>query len=311
LENHLHALNHPDEQSIDSGPEGLFNLLLERYHMKNPRTDRQTVIGKGKQLRTCRFCHRTVEKGATFKKAAHVIPTALGNDHLKSAEECDDCNQYFGSTTEPSLIAMLNLQRVFLGTQGRGKQDGRPKLKFSDATIMHDGKKVVLQAGPTSRDEDGTIEVDLGRGAPLVPMAVYRALVKIAVSVVDESQLPHLRETIEWVRHARHSEKPLPMVAMSTINLPPDPSAQITVYTRRDPHPHLPHIVGEFRLGCYMFAFAVPFSTEDQWDLVGFFDDPAFRETFQHYMLAAQWVQQNLSSMTQVVLAPRLRFIRR
>lgn len=311
LENHLHVLNHPGEQPIDSGPENIFSLLLERYNMKNPRTDRRTVIGVGQQLRTCRFCHRTAEKGATFRKVAHVIPTALGNDHLKSTEECDDCNEYFGGATEPSLIAMLNLQRVFLGTQGRGKQDGRPKLKFSGATIMNDGEKVVLQAGPALRNENGTFEVDLGRGAPLVPMAVYRALVKIALSVVDEVQLPHLRETIEWVRHALHSEKPLPLVAMSTINLPPDPSAQITVYTRREPHPRLPHIVGEFRLGCYMFAFAVPFSAEDQWDLVGFFDDSTFRETFQHYMLAAQWVQQDLSGTAQVVPAPRLRFVRR
>ena len=311
LESHLHALNHPGEQPIDSGPGGLFSLLLERYDMKNPRTDRQTVIGTGQQRRACRFCNRTPEEGATFKKVAHVIPTALGNDHLKSAEECDHCNEYFGRVTEPSLIAMLDLQRVFLGTQGRGGQHGRPKLKFSGATIMHDGEKVVLQAGPASRDENGTIEVDLGRGAPLVPMAVYRALVKIAVSVVDEVQLPHLRETIEWVRYARHSEKPLPLVAMSTINLPPDPSAQITVYTRRGPNPRLPHIIGEFRLGCYMFAFAVPFSAEDQWDLVGFFDDPIFGETFQHYMLAAQWRQQDLSGTGQVVLAPRLRFVRR
>jgi hypothetical protein len=176
---------------------------------------------------------------------------------------------------------------------------------------MHDGQKVIMQAGAASQNEDGSFEVDLGRGAPLVPMAVYRALVKIAVSVVDEVQLPHLGKTMEWIRHNQHLEEPLPLVAMSTIGLPPDPSAQITVYTRREPHPRLPHIIGEFRLGCYMFAFAVPFSTQDQWNLVGFFDDPTFRETFKHYMLATQWKQQDLSRTTQVVLAPRLRFVKR
>lgn len=310
LENYLHALNHPDALPAEGVPDDLFGALLEIYDAKNPRTDRKTVIGNGKQPRTCRFCHRTSDE-TSFKKVAHVIPTALGNDHLKSAEECDDCNEYFGQETEPSLIAMLDVQRVFLGTQGRGKNDGRPKLKFGSDTLLHDGQKVVVQAHTVSRPDADTFEVTLGRGARQVPMSVYRALVKIVVSVADDKHLPDLAKTIEWVRYAMHADQPLPTVAMATIDLPPDPSAQITVYTRRAPHPRLPHVVGEFRLGCYVFAFAVPFSAQDQWDLVGFFDDPDFQDTFRHYMVAAQWAQRDLSGTEPMALSPRLRIVRR
>lgn len=307
LERYLHGLNHPEDHAADSGVDDLFGLLLERYDTSSLRTDRYTLIGADRDSRTCRFCNRTKATGATFKKVAHVIPTALGNDHLKSAEECDDCNGYFGRETEPSLIAILDVQRVFLGTQGR---DGRPKLHFGEGTLAHDGDKVIIESKSITRDAFGTLVVDLGKGAAFTPSAAYRALVKMIISVIGDEQLPHLKETIEWVRHGMHSDRPLPKVASSVIDLPPNPSAQITVYTRRHPHPRLPHIVGEFRLGCYVYVFAVPFSDQDQWDLVGFFDDADFKDTFKHYV-PAQWVQQDLSGQMKVVTSPQLKFAQR
>lgn len=310
LENYLYTLNHPEAPPAKGASDDLFGLLLDLYDAKNPRTDRKTVIGTGRKPRTCRFCHRTANE-TSFKKVAHVIPTALGNDHLKSAEECDECNEYFGQETEPSLIGMLDVQRVFLGTQGRGENNGRPKLKFGSDTLMHDGQKVVVQAHAVSKPDADTFEVTLGRGARLVPMSVYRALVKIVMSVLDEELLPDLTKTIEWVRYGLHSDQPLPEVAMATVYLPPDPSAQITVYTRRTPHPRLPHVIGEFRLGCYVLVFAVPFSAQDQWNLVGFFEDVNFKDTFRHYVAAAQWTEWDLSGTKPMALSPRLRFVKR
>lgn len=308
VERFLHDLNHPDDKSRDAGNE-LFGALLASYDMSNPRTDRPTLIGKDSHPRRCRFCKRTTAEGATFKKAAHVIPTALGNDHLKSAQECDDCNEYFGCETEPSLIAMLDIQRVFFGTQGRSKSGGRPKLRFGDDVLMHDGSKVNIQAQTVHEDPHGGLTVELGKGASLTPSAVYRALTKMALSVVPEDQLPFLGDTIDWVRRHPNTDRPLPKVATAVVFLPPDPSAQLTVYTRREPHPRLPHIVGEFRLGCYIYVFAVPFSQQDEWDLVGFFEEDAFSSTFKHYAQAAQWTQQDLSRQTKVSVAPRLRFV--
>jgi transcriptional regulator with XRE-family HTH domain len=308
LENYLHALNHPEAPPVKGASNDLFSVLLDLYDMKTPRTDRKTMIGAGKEPRTCRFCHRTASE-TSFKKVAHVIPTALGNDYLKSAQECDDCNGYFGNETEPSLIGMLDVQRVFLGIQGRSENNGRPKLKFGSDTLLHDGQRVVVQTHAISNTD--TVEVTLGHGARLVPMSVYRALVKIVLSVLDEEHLPDLTKTIEWVRYGLHADQPLPKVAMATIYLPPNPSAQITVYTRRAPHPRLPHVIGEFRLGCYVFVFAVPFSAQDKWNLVDFFMDVDFKDTFRHYMAVGQWAEWNLSDTKPVALSPRLRFVSR
>jgi transcriptional regulator with XRE-family HTH domain len=310
LENYLHALNCPEAPPAKGASNDLFGVLLDLYDMKTPRTDRKTLIGAGKDQRICRFCHRPASE-TSFKKVAHVIPTALGNDHLKSAQECDECNEYFGKETEPSLIGMLDVQRVFLGTQGRGENNGRPKLKFGSDTLLHDGQRVMVQTHAISNTDADTFEVTLGRGARLVPMSAYRALVKIVLSVLNEEHLPDLTKTIEWVRYGLHADQPLPKVAMATIYLPPNPSAQITVYTRRAPHPRLPHVIGEFRLGCYVFVFAVPFSAQDQWNLVDFFVDVDFKDTFRHYMAAAQWAEWNLSGTKAMALSPRLRFVRR
>jgi len=310
VERFLHGLNHPNSTPDSSGDE-LFGVLLAHYDIANPRTDRPTVIGKDLHPRRCRFCSRTAAEGATFKKAAHVIPTALGNDHLKSAQECDDCNEYFGCETEPSLIAMLDIQRVFLGTQGRGKADGRPKLRFGEDILAHDGSAVNIRAQTVQRDTSGAFTIELGKGARITPSAVYRALTKMALSVVADDQLPFLKDTIHWVRHAPTADRQLPKVATAVVFLPPDPSAQLTLYTRRAPHPRLPHLVGEFRLGCYMYVFAVPFSRQDDWDLVGFFDQEDFQSTFKHYALAGQWVHQDFSRHGHVSMKPRLRFVPR
>lgn len=169
----------------------------------------------------------------------------------------------------------------------------------------------MIKAYDVVRGADDTFEVTLGRGARQIPVAAYRALVKIAVAVVGEEHLPDLTETIEWVRHGSYADRALPLVATANIDLPPNPSAQITVYTRKEPHDRLPHVVGEFRLGCYMFVFAVPFSKRDAWDLVGFFDDPDFRDTFRHYFAATQWAQVDLSGTAPVNPAPRLKFVKR
>lgn len=309
----LHQQNNPD--AVDNwanGGEALFGLLLKRYNMSSPRTDRPIMVGSNDpDKRKCRFCGGTSADGATFRKDAHVIPIALGNHYLKSAEECDGCNEYFGEETEPSLIATLDIQRAFLGIQGRGKNDGRPELRFAEGKVFHDGQKVAIQSRVISKDANDTFTIDLGRGATLTPSAVYRALVKILLSVVDADQLPHLKKTIEWVRYGKHSDQPLPMVASSVINLPPNPSAQITAYRRLAPHPRLPHLVGEFRLGCYVYVFAVPFSDLDAWNLVGFFADADFQDTFRHYSAVQTWVQQDFSSHEPGTLAPQLRFVRR
>ncbi len=207
---------------------------------------------------------------------------------------------------------MLDVQRAFLGTQGRGKNDGRPELKFSEGKIFHDGSKLNIHAANVSKDDaTNAISVQLGKGAAMVPVAAYRALIKIALSVVSD-QLPHLAKTIEWLREGKNGDVRLPTVAAAVIGLPANPSAQITLYVKKDgTESRLPHIVAEFRLGCYVYVYAIPFSDRDSWDLVGFFQDPEFRDVFRHYAAVQGWSQHDLSGQNKITMIPQIKFVPR
>ncbi|WDF77125.1 HNH endonuclease [Mucilaginibacter sp. KACC 22773] len=77
---------------------------------------------KPKAERTCRFCG--VSNDATkFKNIPHIIPQLLGNTHLVSDFECDDCNSHFGRY-ENDLAYSLGIMRTFYGTKGKGAVPG-------------------------------------------------------------------------------------------------------------------------------------------------------------------------------------------
>ena len=303
-------LNDPTAQKGRRGLDLLFGALLEEYDMTSPRMDKRFVIGtQDPDKKVCRFCRKSKRDGVTFKAEAHAISAAFGNKTLFLAEECDGCNKYFGEEVEPSLIALLELYLAFLGTQGRGKHDGRPELHFTQGSMFHDGNKVNIRSSAVTDHGGGHLSVELGASrAKFTPLLAYKALVKMALSVVSEDELPHLEQTRLWTRYDNNRDRPLPKVATALINLPAGPSAQMTLYRRKSERSRLPHIVGQFQLGPYMMVFAVPFSDLDTGDLVGFFDEAEFRATFKHYDMAGKWTSQELSSPLTVDLAPTLNF---
>jgi transcriptional regulator with XRE-family HTH domain len=296
----LNQLNHPQEQPLDQHMQ-VFGALLAQYDFCSPRTDKRIDIGIAKKAdRICRFCAGTTKTGARFDKEAHAIPAALGNKYLKLADECDECNQYFGDEIEPTLVELLNIQRVFLGIESRGSL---PTVKFSGGSMFHDekGDKVtVVVSNKISEDAIGVLRAQLGSGKPIIPQNFYRALCKIALSVIPDNELPTLAKTARWVRDGESDGKPLPKIAAAVVMLPPDPSAQITLYIRKGPHPKMPHVVCEFRLGCYMYVYVLPFSTADESNLIGFFEEEDFKQTFRHYSFVPSWRHQDYSGKQEI-----------
>lgn len=300
----LHQLNHPQEPSQAEAEQEVFGQLLEHYDLCMPRTDKRFQIGNARKAdRTCRFCGGTQASGARFDKEAHAIPAALGNKYLKLADECDECNQYFGNAIEPTLVELLNIQRVFLGIEARGSL---PTVKFSGGQIFRDDKHeqheklLVIVSDKISQDASGVLTAQLGSGKAIVPQNFYRALCKIALSVIPEKELPSLTRTVRWVRYGNSGGKPLPKIAASVVMLPADPSAQIALYIRKESHPTMPHVVCEFRLGCYLYVYVLPFSDRDTSDLIGFFEHEDFRQTFRHYAMVPLWSQQDYSGTEEI-----------
>ncbi len=294
----IHQLNHPNAQTYEAEQNQIFGVLLQEYNISIPRADKHTQIGNAmKKNRKCRFCHQTTKDGATYKKVAHAIPAALGNQYLKLADECDECNGHFGDKVEPTLIELLNVQRVFLGIKSRGAQ---PEIEFSNGKMFHNGKQMVVTSTNISEDASGTLVAQLGNAKSIIPLRFYQALSKIALSVIPEDELPSLERTIRWVRYNESVGKPLPKVVVAIIPFPPSPSAEISLYVRKKGTSRLPHVVCEFRLGCYMYVYVLPFSDKDRWDLIEFFEDEAFKDTFRHYSYVPSWVLQDYSNPNEI-----------
>jgi hypothetical protein len=154
----------------------------------------------GAEPKVCRFCDRG-EDTAQFKKVAHAIPELTGNRTLARLNECDDCNARF-SAFEDDLGTMTLLAR--LASQVSGKQ-GVPTVtgkRKSRVDLGDDGFNIA------SYDNDPIFEIDEESQTYTLtvaerkyrPLGVYKALVKCAISVMDDTELLHVKPAIQWLR---------------------------------------------------------------------------------------------------------------
>ncbi len=268
-----------------------FAPVFAEYELVNPATDRPNTIGNvQKARRVCRFCGGSKATGAKFKGNAHAISFGLGNVHLKLADECDDCNAVFGKELEPHLIALLDIQRVFLGIRGRGADGGLPHAKLRGGEMRHDGERIVIEILADAVDhQDGVLSFEVESDVAVIPERCYRTLAKFVLSVVPEAELTRLKATVEWVRHGLRPEgRNLPTIYTNVVALEPNSSAQLAVYIRSSECSHLPHVVGEFRLGCFVYVLMLPFSDVDEGE-PAFFGNERFMATFLHYAGVPGW----------------------
>lgn len=167
------------------------------------------VLGQ-RNDRRCRFCGKT-EHEVTFSHDAHAIPELLGNKSITTNWECDDCNNYFGRSIENDLGNWSKPMRTFARIRGKG---GVPTLKKSSSggwRIQYDsasGLKIKsYENDPFFEldEEKKVVRFELKRGT-YTPIAVLKALCKIALSLMPENEVVYFKNTISWVRDPDHSK---------------------------------------------------------------------------------------------------------
>src|SRR6478736_2593665 len=70
-----------------------FSQMYSDEVLLHANATRTTFLGE-KTNKVCRFCKRNSNE-TTFKMDAHVFPEFMGNRHLLSHFECDQCNVLF------------------------------------------------------------------------------------------------------------------------------------------------------------------------------------------------------------------------
>lgn len=175
------------------------------------------TIGCSKN-KICRFCGKG-EDEVNFKKIAHVFPESIGNNALASNYECDVCNQFFGNTIENDYANFFSLYHSIMQVDGKS---GIPKCSFKIPCLIRtnecakycvdiDFKDSIPSIRKCREVNDQyikcmnnsmTISKPVGKHCPI---AVFKAIVKMAITVMPIEEIPIFSDTIKWILNPEHS----------------------------------------------------------------------------------------------------------
>lgn len=175
------------------------------------------TIGCSK-YKICRFCGKD-EDEVSFKKIAHVFPESIGNSALASNYECDVCNQFFGNTIENDYANFFSLYHSIMQVDGKS---GVPKCSFKIPCLVRTNECAKYCVDIDFKDSRPSIrkcrEVDdqyikCAKGSMIIskpvgkhcPIAVFKAIVKMAITVMPIEEIPIFSDTIKWILNPEHS----------------------------------------------------------------------------------------------------------
>ena len=306
--------------------DDIFGDLLKNYDLKVFDSSKKMNIGESnRQLRICRFCHNGMNTNikVKFRKKAHAFSESLGNKAIVLHEECDICNEKFGSTIENDFIQYLGIFRVFYKVKGK---NGIPKIKYKDGgSIQHiikenlpkddlvskvEGLTVVTAQNIEHNEETGELTVILESPHKLQEINIYKTLCKYVLSVIDDSELQYLQSSIDWINSDIIDEEvKLPKIAtLLSPELYVD-APVLGVYVRKDNDYSIPHIVAEFKFKSLIFVFLLPFSTKDENDFINPASYEKFWKTFKHYSSIKTWKFQEFSCAKAKKIRFRMKMI--
>lgn len=175
-----------------------FKSFLNDYELIASYHSDQAVAKKflGEKNKYCRFCNKSYPD-VTFKNDAHAIPQFMGNRFLLSNYECDDCNELFSRTLENEMGNFMKILHTSYGVKGQKKI---PTYKRNGVRFETIGTEVNIEGNFTyeyinPQKLSITLPTD-----EFIPIAIYKCLTKIALSIIPEKEILHLRKVFEWIR---------------------------------------------------------------------------------------------------------------
>lgn len=170
------------------------------------------------QKKICRFCGKS-ENEVSFNKIAHAVPESIGNHVLASNYECDICNEFFGNTIENEYANFFGLYHSIMQIAGK---NGVPKCKFKVPcdkrteecaqycveVFFQDNMPCIRKCREVGNEylilseNSLTISKPVGRCCPI---AVFKTIVKMAISVMPVEELHLFSSVITWILEAEHS----------------------------------------------------------------------------------------------------------
>lgn len=208
--------------------------ILKIYRLSQSSDEELT---SGYAVRKCRFCGKT-EPEVKFRKRAHAISELCGSHHLLSDYECDSCNSKFSKYEREFSQFMLFYHTIF-GVKGKKGVPKYQRNRNETTGVSYENGKVSLRSQVNEapfvsiKCKDNKFTVAGTR--TYVPIDVYRALLKMALTVIPESEIPYLQDTLRFLcdetYSLQHSKQVFLRVFIGGMNVIRPSSVQL--YKRR------------------------------------------------------------------------------
>lgn len=258
---------------MDSKTKNAINYYMKNYDWSQPlfAIRGQKIFVGNRQNPKCRFCGKD-HAHTTFRRKAHAIPQLLGNNSIFTNHECDECNQFFGSTIENDLGNWIKPSRSFARIRGK---TGVPSIKADrpghrwrldhDALGFHfkhfEGKTLC-----EVDEQEKRVTFNLQRDA-FTPVAVLKAFIRIGLSLLPSEELSNFTHALSWVRDPDHTK---PFVAQFPFfyTFQPGPlSAEhlsIILMRRKSSITNIPYAFMVLQVANFMYQVFLPTPTYDQ-----------------------------------------------
>ncbi|WP_343614990.1 HNH endonuclease [Flavobacterium sp.] len=221
--------------------------------------------------KVCRFCNKN-ENETTFSTIAHAIPEFIGNKKLIANYECDACNSKFSRLLESHMGNYMNLWHTL--SQVKGKRSVPSFKTINDKSRIDIGSKNVEIA---EYKDDKIISVNpetntitfTAKKRSYVPIAVYKTLTKMALTIMPESELIDYKTTMAWINEENHQDSPQNLknliVFMSIAGgIRPIPFVSCMLFKRKDDHKNpVPNMLFVLAYSNFVFQIYLPLSKAD------------------------------------------------
>lgn len=198
--------------------ESSIKLFEENYKILfSNAEDPKKSYPMGKKNKKCRFCGKN-HLETTFNYTSHAIPESLGNKTIICLDECDKCNKQFSETIEDHLDKITLPYRTMNMLKGKKKIPIYKTLdkKTRIEVVNKEKKELKIESRKNScffelDEKNKTIQLKYTL-QPHIPAAAYKALVKMALSIMPENELENFNISKIWIRELDHTKdliKPL------------------------------------------------------------------------------------------------------
>lgn len=247
----------------------LFEMNYESIftNIENPKNNYN--IGK-KENKRCRFCEKNSSE-TTFNNVSHAIPEALGNKTIICLDECDTCNKKFSETIEDHLDKITLPYRTINLLKGKKKIPTYQTLdKNARMEVVNKEKKELKIQVRKDSDfytldkENKVIRVEYTL-QPHIPAAAYKALVKMALSVMSENELKNFIISKSWIMEEDHTKdlmKPLYVLRTFIPGINPLKETLVFLFKKYSSTEEYPDCIFVLCFGNIIYQITVPTDKE-------------------------------------------------